>query len=287
MLTKPLYVMSGKELEAAARSSKNPEVLLALSEMVAQGWRGLDADEDRALELEKQAASMGHPRALCRLGDRFARGNLVEEDLAQAIMWWRRAAEAGDVGAMANLIFLRESADPREAAEGNHWLQVAASRGQPYALNIINGGAPSSMADFASMSLEEMAAAAPPPSGSELSWERDRVRASLRQINDLAGQFIERLRAHFFDVHTSSTIDGDEADFPQPDLQEVESLVALESSIELMIYAGPLHLQLDLSPDEAVWSISASSYEPHPSSHEQQWLIAQLVETMRQVGLRA
>lgn len=284
MLAKPLYKLSGKELEAAVRSGTNPEALLALSVMVAQGWRGCDGDEDRALELEKQAASMGHPRALCRLGDRFACGNVVEQDLAQAIMWWRRAAEAGDVNAMSNLIALRESDDPREAAEGQHWLKIAASRGQPYAVNIVKGGAPSTMADFAMMSLEEMAAKAP-PSGDGLVWQRDEVRASFRQMNDLAGLFVERLRAHFFDVHTVATIDGDEADFPQPDVDEVESLVAEDNAIELAVYAGPLHLQLDLFPGNT-WSIDASSYEPHPSGAEQQWLIAQLVETMRQVGLR-
>lgn len=286
MFAKPLYKMSGKELEATAKTGKDPEALLALATMVTNGWRGLDSDEDRALELEKMAASLGHPRALCKLGDRFARGDVVEENQAEAMMWWRRAAEAGDVGAMSNLIGLRESHDPRERAEGEHWLKLAASRGQPFALNIVNGGTASSMVDFATMSLEQMAAAAPPPSGTELAWERD-VRASLSQMNDLAGIFIERLRTHFFDVHARSTIDHDDADFPQPDLAEIESLVAEENTIEAMIYAGPLHLQLALTPDGGTWSVGLSSYEPHPSSHEQQWLIAQIVETMRQVGLRA
>lgn len=80
MFAKPLYKMSGKELEAVAKTGKNPEALLALATMVTNGWRGLDGDEDRALELEKMAASLGHPRALCKLGDRFARGNVVEEN---------------------------------------------------------------------------------------------------------------------------------------------------------------------------------------------------------------
>jgi hypothetical protein len=284
MLGKPLYKMTGKELEARAKAGKNPEALLALATMIAQGWRGLDSDEDRALELEKLAASMGHPRALSRLGDRYARGNVVEVDGAQAIMWWRRAAEAGDVGAMSNLIDLRESDNPRERAEGEHWLKLAASRGQQYALNIVNGGTPSTLSDFAKMSLEDMAAAAPAPSGQELSWERE-VRASIAQVNDLVGVFVERMRTHFFDVHTQSTIDHDEADFPQPDLAEIESLVAEENTIEAMIYAGPLHLQITLSPDDGTWSVSFSSYEPHPSTHEKQWLVAQLVETMRQLGL--
>jgi TPR repeat protein len=286
MFAKPLYKMTGRELEAAAKTGRNPETLLALSTMVAQGWRGLDGDEDRALELEKMAAALGHPRALRRLGDRFSRGDVVEENAAEARLWWRRAADAGDIDAMANLIHLRESNDPRERAEGEHWLRLAASRGQAHALHVINGGAAASMEDFAKLSLEQMAAAAPTATGTELSWERENVRASIAQINDLAGIFIERMRTHFFDVHTQSTIDHDDADFPQPDLAEVESLVAEENTIEAMIYAGPLHLQITLVPDEGKWSVGLSSYEPHPSTHEQQWLISQLVETMRQLGLR-
>ncbi|MFN0248530.1 MAG: tetratricopeptide repeat protein [Kofleriaceae bacterium] len=286
MFAKPLYKMSGRELEAAAKTGRNPEALLELSTMVAQGWRGLDGDEDRALELEKMAASLGHPRALCRLGDRFSRGSVVDQNDAEARLWWRRAAEAGDLGAMSNLIDLRESDDPRERAEGEHWLRLAASRGQPHALHIVNGGTAGSMDDFAKLSLEQMAGAAPAATGTELSWERDGIRASIAQVNDLAGIFVERMRAHFFDVHTQSTIDHEDADFPQPDLDEVESLVAEKNTIEVMIYAGRLHLQITLIPAEAKWSVGLSSYEPHPSTHEQQWLIAQLVETARQIGLR-
>ena len=285
MVEKPLYKMTGRELEAAARAGNNPEGLLALATLITNGWRGLDADEDRALELEKLAAALGHPRALCKLGDRFSRGDVVEEDPAQALLWWRRAAEAGNVDAMANLVDLRESTDAREVAEGEHWLRVAASRGQPYAVNILAGGAPSSMAEFAAMSLEQMAGAAPAPAGHELSWTRERVAASIAQINDLAGLFVERLRTHFFDVHTQATIDGEDADFPQPDVPEIESLVADENTIEAMIYAGPLHLQLTLIPVRSRWSIELSSYEPHPSLHEQRWLTAQLADVMRQVDV--
>ena len=209
MFAKPLYKMTGRELEAAAKAGKNPEALLALATMIAQGWRGLDGDEDRALELEKMAASMGHPRALSRLGDRYSRGDVVEEDHAQAILWWRRAAEAGDVDAMSNLIDLRESDNPRERAEGEHWLKLAASRGQPYALTIVNGGTPSSLADFAKMSLEDMAAAAPAPSGNELSWEREDVRASIAQINDLVIPYFYNL-SNTANTPTANTTDDPE-----------------------------------------------------------------------------
>lgn len=253
MFAKPLYKMTGPELELAVKSTRSPEALLALSVMVAQGWRGLDGDEDRALELEKLAAAMGHPRALCKLGDRYARGDVVEEDQEQAVLWWQRAAAAGHPGALSNLTMMRSAA---------------------------------TMAEFASLSLEEMAARAPAPTGNELAWNCDAKRASVRQMNDLVGLFVERLRAHFFDVHTVTTIDGDNVDFPQPDIEEIESLVAEENTIEVMVYAGRLHLMIDLFPDEDRWTIDASSFEPHPSGAEQQWLITQIVETMRQVGLR-
>lgn len=265
MYPKPLYKMSGEELEAAAKSGANAELLLAVSALVANGWRGLAEDEDRALELEKMAAALGHPRALCEIGNRFARGRVVDANPAEARAWWRRAAEAGDVDAMENLVELRGSDDAREAAEGAHWLQVAAQRGDPYAVHQLTG--------------------APIVTGTELSWQRDVV-ATVAQANDLAGMFVERLRTQLADVHTEATIDDEPADFPQPDIAEIESLVAEDNWIEVMVYAGPHHLQLDLNPDGESWSLQLTSYEPHPSPREQAWITAQLLEAVRDAGIR-
>src|SRR5690606_4841529 len=110
--------MSGSELEAAAAAGTSPDAPLLLATMVKRGWRGLAADEQRAIELVQHAAGTGHPRAMRLLGDLYAHGEGVEESDALAFTWWRNAARAGDVDAMANLIPLMDSDVPEAAAEG-------------------------------------------------------------------------------------------------------------------------------------------------------------------------
>ena len=284
-MSKPLFQWSGRALAAAA--THDPIALLLLANAVAHGWRGLPASEPRALELLQTAAAMGHPRAMCSLGDRYARGDGVEENHDIAMRWWRNAAAGGDIDAMTNLIHLKDSSDPAEAAEGRRWLHLAAAAGQPYAVNVMNGGAPMSMVDFAKMSLEEMAAAAPPPTGNELSWSADEVKASLAQINDVVGWWLERLRAFWTDLSHSTSIEGDDEDFPCPDVRALPDGVSTDNaSIEVTIHAGVIHLQLDATLWDEGWNLSLSSFEPHPPPDGQRWILGELHAVAQQLGVR-
>ena len=140
---------------------------------------------------------------------RFNNGDGVDENQAIAFTWWRNAAAAGDADAMSNLIPLMDSENPAEAAEGHRWAELAAAQGVPYAINVLGGrtAATPDMVAFAQMSLEEMAARAPAPSGTELAWSAEEIRGSLAQVNDLVGWWLERLRTVWTDVtHTGLSL---------------------------------------------------------------------------------
>lgn len=284
-MSKPAYLLFGHELEAAAATDAT--ALLRLADAVQQGWRGHAASEARALELLQRAAAMGHPRAMRRLGDRFTRGDGVEKNHEVALRWWRNAAAAGDVDAMANLICLARSGDPAEVAEGRRWLELAASHGQPYAVHTLRGGASPAMADFAKLSLEEMAAGAPAPSGEELAWSVEEVEISLAQLNDLVGWWLERLRAFWTDLSHDSTVDGDDTDFPCPDVRALPAgLTADNDTIEVSLHAGVVHLQLDATLWDEGWNLSLCSFEPHPPPDGQRWIVGELLATATQLGIR-
>lgn len=84
----------------------------------------------RIVELEARAQT--HAPAAFDLGLRYFRGDGVRQDSYQAIVWMRKAAEAGDLQAQAALggFYLsgldEMGADPQEAEK---WLSIAASRG--------------------------------------------------------------------------------------------------------------------------------------------------------------
>jgi TPR repeat protein len=88
------------------------------------------AGDGAMTELMRQAES--NPRAAYDLGLRYYRGDGVEQNSYQAIVWMRKAAERGNLNAQKALggfylYGLEEmGSDPKEA---ERWLQLAASRG--------------------------------------------------------------------------------------------------------------------------------------------------------------
>jgi len=287
-MTRPLHHRSGAELEHDADAG-DPEALLALATMVEHGWRGLAQDRSRALELVRRAAEAGSARAACALGDRHARGDGVTSDQAEALSWWRRAAAAGNVSAMANLIPLVQSADPNEVAEGQRWLALAAAAGDPYAVNTLRhqdqAVAATSLAEFAQLSLEELAARAE-ASPDELSIELEGLQATAAQLDTLTGDWIERVRARWTDAITRAEVWGDPVDFPGPDFATVVAPVEEGGdTIEITVRAGVRHLQLDLARSATSWSLVLTSFEPHPTAGEQRWLVDDLRTAVAAAGV--
>jgi hypothetical protein len=284
-MQKPSYQMTGHEVWAAAQSGQDAAALLTLARMMARGFRGLRGDEAQVIAMEQHAASLGHPRALRMLGDRYSNGDGVESNDDVAVQCWRRAAEAGDVDAMANLGSALASSAPGEAQA---WLQRAAQYGQPYAIETLRNGQPKmTLGDFAKLSLEEMAAGAPPDDDGGVSWSPTEVKASVEQVNHLVGLWIERLRTRLPDVTATAAIDGDDADFPCPDPRALPATIISDNAgIEVTVKSGVVHLQFDATWWDDGWSLSLTSYQPHPPPEARTWLVRELEAIAAQLGVR-
>ncbi|CEP17014.1 hypothetical protein [Parasitella parasitica] len=87
------------------------------------------ADKERALNYFKQAASLGHIEAQCKVGDLCREGYGTAQDFAQAIEWYTKAAANGNTLAHLNLGVLCEEGKGRLRNDYKgayiHYLQAA------------------------------------------------------------------------------------------------------------------------------------------------------------------
>ena len=253
------FQMSGLELEALVAAG-DPEAALLFSRWLLLGWRGVAQDERRAMELLQHTASLGYPRAMRLLGDHFSRGDGVSEDHARAETWWRNAAKAGDLDAMTNLVPLMKSNDPQRQTEGRHWAQTAAQLGAPDAQRIL--GVP------------------PVDAGTPVHWTIENVTATPQQMSDLVGLWLELLRPYWPHVRATTEIEDADVDFPCP------AAAALPGgTLEVTVLSGPRHLQLDLTQGDEGWTLSLTSFEPHPTQEEAPWVVGELRHIGAQLGL--
>jgi len=77
-------------------------------------------------------AAIGDPVAQYNLGVEFFRGADVPQDFAKAAILWRKASDAGDIGAANNLGFLKYYGRPgveQDYSEGIRLWRLAAERG--------------------------------------------------------------------------------------------------------------------------------------------------------------
>ena len=77
------------------------------------------------------------PNAQSNLGLMYATGNGVSENVAEAIRWYRLAAEQGHVRARHNLGFMYARGGegvPRDYAEAVRWFRLAAEEGDTSAM---------------------------------------------------------------------------------------------------------------------------------------------------------
>lgn len=84
---------------------------------------------EEANKYYKQAAEMGYPEAQTALGQNLNLGNGCERDTAQALFWWRKAAEQNNAQAfyeLGNFIFNpMERTDSTDEIVLNYWLKAA------------------------------------------------------------------------------------------------------------------------------------------------------------------
>lgn len=81
-------------------------------------------------------ANAGDPAAQVLVGESYAAGKGVEQDLKQAAEWYRRAADKGDLAGEMHLAALYRDGGKgfsREMAEAAAWYRKAAEQGDPTA----------------------------------------------------------------------------------------------------------------------------------------------------------
>ena len=91
------------------------------------------------IPLYRKAADNSHVRAQLELGNIYREGQIVQKNAAEAIKWYRLAAEQGYDKAQANLgMMLYQRGTPQDKADGVKWLQQAARNGNAGAQNTLN-----------------------------------------------------------------------------------------------------------------------------------------------------
>jgi len=107
----PVHVIAECQDAVAARpdDARMAFQLGRVMESLVPGWRGPLVSNVAAVRLYRRAAEAGHLGAMQALGQMYEHGRGVPTNLTAAVVWYRRAAEAGHVGAMLDLGRMHES----------------------------------------------------------------------------------------------------------------------------------------------------------------------------------
>jgi len=84
----------------------------------------------------KQAATLGHVRAMFYMGNGYHRGDGLKQDFVQAATWYRKAAAGGDSDAMSGLGVLYQTGQgvKKDHTQALDWYRQAAGRGNTNAM---------------------------------------------------------------------------------------------------------------------------------------------------------
>ena len=108
------------------------------SKFSAEGDKLYDNKEyEKAIELYKKAAALGHIGVLNRLGGMYQYGEGVKQSNTEAVKWYRKGAEAGNANAMANVGYMYDLGKgvAQIAEEAKKWYKKAADAGNDWAMN--------------------------------------------------------------------------------------------------------------------------------------------------------
>ena len=112
----------------AKASGGDAAAQVAVGERYAAG-QGIAQDLKQAAGWYRKAAEAGNAAGEVRLAELYRDGRGVERDAAQAAEWYRRAAEQGDAGAQGTLAVLYSLGRgvPQSYAESYYWFDLAAA----------------------------------------------------------------------------------------------------------------------------------------------------------------
>lgn len=88
-------------------------------------------DYAEAMRWYRQAADQGYPTGEANIGYLYSKGFGVKQDFGEAVYWYRRAAEKGQVEAQHNLGLRYANGEgvPRDMAKARYWMEKSAANG--------------------------------------------------------------------------------------------------------------------------------------------------------------
>lgn len=150
----------------------------------------------------QRAAELGHGRAAWELGMRYIEGDGAPADQAQALAWFRRSAEAGDVLGQHAMGVMNANALGglvRNQAEARRWYELAAAQGYAGSLAALGGmmhmgqGGPADPAR--ARAFVELAAEAGDETGAEILAQLP------RDLDPAARLEVDRIKAQWVSAH--------------------------------------------------------------------------------------
>lgn len=123
-------------MKQTAVRSRIPAVLVCILLLALLATNGAVAAEAEGFKAFRAAAESGSPAAMYGLGECYARGKGVRQDIAEAAKWYREAAERGHTDAM---VWLAEAClvgaiVTQDDAEAGRWFRKAADAGNARAM---------------------------------------------------------------------------------------------------------------------------------------------------------
>jgi len=110
----------------ADAANGDPEAQYTLAHLTLKGQGGIKRNVAAGIDLLEQAVSSGHKEAALDLALLYLNGTHVPKDNAQALVWFRKAAELGQADAQYYLGLAYKRIDTVEALR---WLRKAAQNG--------------------------------------------------------------------------------------------------------------------------------------------------------------
>ena len=98
---------------------------------------GVPKNDAEAVKWYRKAADQGFAKAQFNLGNMYANGEGVPENDAEAVKWYRKAADQGDAAAQYNLAYMYATGAgvPKNSIRGYVWWSMAKAQGGTEASN--------------------------------------------------------------------------------------------------------------------------------------------------------
>lgn len=131
----PIDETTARKLFEKAAEYNDAMGIWGLAACYLDGVGGLPKDEQKALELCKEAINLGSVDAMRLLGFMYSNGRGVTQNYTEAINWYRRTADQGDASGQTYLGWMYECGCgvPQSDTEAMAWYRKAAEQGHPEA----------------------------------------------------------------------------------------------------------------------------------------------------------